>query len=57
MIELLRGQALSPAFTNTDIIAGFIYEHTRAESVVAWKLDEKATLLIFLEREDIKKNM
>ena len=55
MIELLRGQALSPAFTNTDIITGLVYEHVTIEPVVIQKLDEKNTLLVFMESEDIEK--
>ena len=34
MIELPKGQALSPAFTNPDIIAGLVYEHTTIEPML-----------------------
>ena len=54
-IELLRGQALSPVFTNSDIIAGLLYEHTALKPMVVQKLDEKNTLLVFTEGEDIEK--
>ena len=54
-IELTRGQALSPAFTNDDIIVGLVYEHTNVELVVVQKLDAKATLLIFPEGEEVGK--
>ena len=39
----------------TDIIAGLIYEHTTLQPVVAHKLDETATLLIFFDSKDIAK--
>ena len=54
MIELLRGQALSSVFTNTDIITGLIYEHMTIKPTVAQKLDKKATFMIFSESKDIK---
>ena len=46
---------LPPAFTNTDIIAGLAYEHTTVEAMVVQKLDERNTLLVFAEGEDIEK--
>ena len=55
MIELLRGQALSPVFMNSDIIAGLVNEHMTTVSVVIQNLDEKNTLLVFTESEDTKK--
>ena len=33
MIELLRGQALSLAFTNMDVITWLVYEHMTIEPV------------------------
>ena len=42
-IELPRGQALSPAFMNPDIIAELVYEHTAVQP----------TLFVFAEGEDI----
>ena len=42
-IELLRKQALSPAFTNIDFIAGLVHEHMTVEPVVILKHDEKNT--------------
>ena len=55
MVGLLRGQALSQVFTNCDINAGLVYEHTTVEPVVIQTLDEKNTLLVFTESEDIIK--
>ena len=55
MIELSRGQALSLAFMNPDIIAGLVYEHTTIEPMVVQSLDQKKTLLVFTEGEDIEK--
>ena len=46
---------MSPAFTDSYIIAGLVYEHTTVEPVVIQKLDEKNTLLVFMESEDIEK--
>ena len=40
---------------NSDIIAGLVYEHMTIEPVVIQKLDEKNTLLVFTESEDIQK--
>ena len=40
-IELLRGQALSPEFTNPEFINGLVYEHTIVEPMGVHKLDEK----------------
>ena len=53
-IELLRGQALSPVLTNSDIIAWLVYEHMTIEPVAIQKLDEENTLLVLTESEDIK---
>ena len=54
MIELLRGEALSQLFTNSDIITGLVYEYMTIEPVVAQKLNGKNTLLVFAESEDIE---
>ena len=40
---------------NPDIITGLVYEHTTIEQMVVQKLDEKNTLLVFMESEDIEK--
>ena len=55
MIELPREQTLSPAFMNPDIIAGLVYEHTTIETMVVQRLDERNTLLIHAEGENIEK--
>ena len=55
MIELLRGQVLSPVFMNSGIITGLVYEHMPVKPMVVQKLDEKSTLLVFTEAEDIQK--
>ena len=55
MIELPRGQELSPAFMNSDIIAGLVNEHTTIEPLVVQRLDERNTFLVFVEGEDIGK--
>ena len=55
MIELLRGQVLSLVFMNSDIIAGLVNEHMTVEPVVVQKPDDKNTLLVFTESEDIEK--
>ena len=52
MIELLKGQALSAAFMNPDILAVLFYEHMTTEPMVVQKLDGKKTLLVFTENED-----
>ena len=54
-IELLRRQVLSPVFTNSDIITGLVYEHMPLKPVTVQRLDEKNTLLVFAESEDIGK--
>ena len=54
-LELLRGQPLSPAFTNPDIVAGLVYEHMTIEPMVIQRLDERNTLLVFSEGENIEK--
>ena len=55
MKELLKGQTLSPAFTNSDIIAWLLYEHMTVKPVVVETVDEKNTLLVSTESEDIEK--
>ena len=40
---------------NPDIIARLAYEHTTLEPMVMQKLDEKNTLLVFMESEDTGK--
>ena len=55
MIELPRIQTLSPTFTNSDIIAGLVYEHKIIDPMVMQKCDEKNTLLVFTESGNIKK--
>ena len=45
--ELPRGQPLSPAFTNPDIVLGLVYEHIAVELKVVQRLDERNTLLVF----------
>ena len=54
-IELPRGQPLSPAFTNPDIIAGLVYEDTTVEPMAVQRLDERNTLLVFAEGGNIEK--
>ena len=54
-IELQRGQVLSPLFMNSDIIAGLVYKQMTIELVVVQKCDEKNTLLVFTEGEDLEK--
>ena len=56
-IELLSRQALSPVITNSDIIAGLVYENVTVEPMVIQKLEENNTLLVFMEGEGIEKNM
>ena len=46
---------MSPAHTNTDIIVGLVYEHTTIELMVVQRLDERNTLLVFAEGENIDK--
>ena len=55
MIKLLRGQALSQVLRTSAIIAGQFHEHMTIGTVVVQKLDEKNTLLVFTESEDIEK--
>ena len=55
-LESLRGQPLSPAFTNPDIISGLVYEHTTVEPMVVQKMDERNTLLVFAEGENLEKS-
>ena len=54
-IELTRGQALSPEFTNANIFVGLVYEHMNMESMVVKKLDAKAILLVFPNSEEVEK--
>ena len=55
-LELPRGQPLSLVFTNPDIIAGLVYKHTTVEPMVVQRLDERETLLVFAEGENIEKS-
>ena len=55
IIELRRGQVLSPGFMNANMFAGFVYEHMSMEPIVVHKLDAKATLLVFPEGEEVEK--
>ena len=55
MLEVPRGQPLSPAFMNLDIIVSLLYEHTTVEPMVVQKLDKKNTLLVIAEGENIEK--
>ena len=41
MLELPRGQPLSSAFTNPDIVAELVYEHTTIEPLVVQRLEER----------------
>ena len=54
MIELLRGEVLSPVFMNSDIITGLMYEYMTVEPVEVQTPDEKNTLLVFMESKDIE---
>ena len=49
MIELPRGQALSPVLTHPNTISGLVYEHTTIEPMVVQRLNEKNTILVFIE--------
>ena len=40
---------------NPDIITGLVHEHTNVEPMVVQKLDERKTLLVFAEGENIEK--
>ena len=42
-------------FTNPDIVPGLVYEHTTVETVVVQRLDDRNTLLVFAEGENIEK--
>ena len=57
MLELLRGQPLSSAFMNPEIMAGLMYERTTIEPMVVQRLDERNTLLVFAKGENIEKIM
>ena len=54
-IKLPRAQPLSPAFMNPDIVTELVYEHTTMEPVVVQRLDDRNTLLVFAEGENIKR--
>ena len=54
-VEILRGQLLSLVFTNLDIVVGLVYEHTTVEPVVVQRVDDRNTLLVFAEDENIEK--
>ena len=41
-------------FTNVDIIVGLVYENMNVEPMVVQIFDEKSTLLVFLEGEEVK---
>ena len=47
-IELLRGQALSPVFTNTDIITGLVDKNITVEPIGIQNLDEKECFVIYI---------
>ena len=55
IIKLSGVQPLSPAFMNLGIVLGLVYEHTTVEPVVVWRLNERNTLLGFVEGENIEK--
>ena len=55
MLELLREQPLSSVLMNTDIVVGLVYEHTTIQPMVVQRLDERNTLLVFAEGENIVK--
>ena len=55
MLELPRVQPLSPAFINPDIVVGLVYEHTTIDLLVIQRMDERNTLLVFAEGENIEK--
>ena len=41
---------------NSDVNVGFVFEHMSVKPVVVQKLDARATLLVFLEDVDVKRN-
>ena len=43
-----------PVFTNLDIVVGLVYEHTTVEPVAVQRVDEKITLLVFTEGENVE---
>ena len=51
-IELLRGQALSLLFINSDIITLLVYEHTTVEPVVVQKPDDH--LVVSMTEKELK---
>ena len=53
-IELPRGQLLSLVFTNLDMNVGLVYEYTTVEPVVVQREDDRNTLLVFAESENIE---
>ena len=50
-----KGQALSLAFMNANIIVGLVYRYTSVEPMMAQTLDAKPTLLDFPEGEEVEK--
>ena len=44
---------MASLFPNLDIVVGLMYEHTTVESVVVQRVDERNTLLVFTEGENI----
>ena len=53
MLELPGGEPLSSAFMNLYILVGLVYEHTTTEPMVVQRLDERNTLLVLAEGENI----
>ena len=45
---------MSPPFTNPNIVVELVYEHTTAEPMVIQRLDERNTLVVFAEDENIE---
>ena len=43
-----------PVYTNPNIVAGLVYEHTTVETVVVQRVDNRNTLLVFAENENIE---
>ena len=54
-LELPRGWPLPPTFMNPNIVVGLVYEHTAIEPMVVQRMDERNTLLVFAEGENIEK--
>ena len=55
MLELLQGQPMSSALMNPDIVVGLVNGHTTIEPMEVQRLDERNTLLVFVEGENIEK--